>query len=103
MRLQELRRPVAQLCQPGTMGHLCQRPVLKRNLSIALAVGCLLSLRHRAQAGRRPTRREVRELIFRIVTENPTWGAPRIYGELQMLGFDSLGAHGFALGATSPS
>ena len=27
-------------------------------------------------------------MIFRIVAENPTWGAPRIHGELQMLGFD---------------
>ena len=27
-------------------------------------------------------------LIFRMVAENPTWGAPRIHGELKMLGFD---------------
>jgi transposase InsO family protein len=32
--------------------------------------------------------RELRELIFRMVVENPTWGAPRIHGELKMLGFD---------------
>jgi hypothetical protein len=31
---------------------------------------------------------ELRELIFRVVAENPTWGAPRIHGELKMLGFD---------------
>jgi transposase InsO family protein len=31
---------------------------------------------------------ELRELIFRMVAENPTWGAPRIHGELKMLGFD---------------
>jgi putative transposase len=28
------------------------------------------------------------ELIFRIVAENSTWGAPRIHGELLKLGFD---------------
>ena len=38
--------------------------------------------------GRRQTSKEVRELIFRVVIENPTWGAPRIHGELLMLGFD---------------
>ena len=27
-------------------------------------------------------------LIFRMVAENPTWGAPRIHGELKLLGFD---------------
>jgi repressor of nif and glnA expression len=32
--------------------------------------------------------RELRELIFRMVAENRTWGAPRIHGELRMLGFD---------------
>jgi transposase InsO family protein len=32
--------------------------------------------------------RELLELIFRMVAENPTWGAPRIHGELKMLGFD---------------
>jgi hypothetical protein len=24
-----------------------------------------------------------------MVAENPTWGAPRIHGELKMLGFDT--------------
>src|ERR1035441_1570313 len=40
------------------------------------------------QVGRRQTSKEVRELIFRMVVENPTWGAPRIHCELLMLGFD---------------
>ena len=44
--------------------------------------------RVRAQAGRRQTPKEVRRLIFQMVRENPTWGAPRIHGELLMLGFD---------------
>ena len=44
--------------------------------------------RARTQVGRRQTSQEVRELIFRMVVENPTWGAPRIHGELLMLGFD---------------
>jgi putative transposase len=42
----------------------------------------------RTKVGRRQMPKEVRELIFRMVAENPTWGAPRIHGELLMLGFD---------------
>src|ERR1700724_2204228 len=44
--------------------------------------------RVRRPVGRRQTSKEVQELIFRMVVENPTWGAPRIYGELLMLSFD---------------
>ncbi len=44
--------------------------------------------RVRTQVGRRPTSKEVRELIPRMVVENPSWGAPRIHGELRMLGFE---------------
>ena len=35
----------------------------------------------------KPVRQEIRALIFQMVAENPTWGAPRIHGELLMLGF----------------
>jgi len=42
----------------------------------------------RKPIGRKPTPKEVRELIFQMVRENPTWGAPRIHSELLMLGFD---------------
>jgi len=42
----------------------------------------------RARVGRMPTSQAVRDLIFRMVAENPTWGASRIHGELLMLGFD---------------
>src|SRR6266850_1096381 len=42
----------------------------------------------RRPVGRRQTSKEVRELIFRMVVENPRWGAPRIHGELLMLSFE---------------
>src|ERR1700682_2348013 len=38
--------------------------------------------------GRKRVSKEVRALIFRMVAENPTWGAPRIHGEVLKLGFD---------------
>lgn len=44
--------------------------------------------RHRKRAGRKCVSKQLRELIFRMVDENRTWGAPRIHGELKMLGFD---------------
>jgi putative transposase len=37
-------------------------------------------------AGRKPTRREVRQVILRIARENPRWGYQRIVGELKGLG-----------------
>src|SRR6516164_3295906 len=43
--------------------------------------------RVRRQAGRKTVSKEVRNLIFQMVAENPTWGAPRIHGELLMLRF----------------
>jgi putative transposase len=44
--------------------------------------------RHRSRPGRKRISATLREPIFRVVAENPTWGAPRIHGELTMLGFD---------------
>jgi transposase InsO family protein len=44
--------------------------------------------RHQKAFGRKRISQELRELIFRMVVENPTWGAPRIHGELLKLGFD---------------
>jgi len=43
---------------------------------------------NRVRVGRKRTSKELRQLIFQMVAENPTWGAPRIHGELQMLGFE---------------
>ena len=47
----------------------------------------LISGAHKPVARRRVSN-EVRELIFLVVVENPTWGAPGTHDELLMLGFD---------------
>jgi transposase InsO family protein len=44
--------------------------------------------RARPKGGREPVSKEIRGLIFRMAAENPTWGAPRIHGELLKLGFN---------------
>jgi len=43
--------------------------------------------RSRPRGGRPRVTGEMRELIKRMATENPAWGAPRIHGEIQKLGF----------------
>ncbi len=42
----------------------------------------------RSRAGRPKVDPELRNLIRRMSKENPLWGAPRIHGELLMLGFE---------------
>src|ERR1019366_850612 len=44
--------------------------------------------RAKSRGGRKPVNKQIRVLIFQMVAENPTWGAPRIHGELLKLGFD---------------
>src|SRR5664280_1673689 len=44
--------------------------------------------RWKSQAGRPRAQAEVRRLIREMASDNPTWGAPRIHGELLKLGFD---------------
>ena len=46
----------------------------------------LCKARKRGGGGRRISK-AIRELIFQMLAENPNWGAPRIHGELLMLGF----------------
>ena len=41
---------------------------------------------HRRQRGRPATPLQIRQLIERMVTANPLWRAPRIHGELKMVG-----------------
>ena len=38
--------------------------------------------------GRPQVSREIRDLVRRMATANPNWGAPRIHGELLRLGFE---------------
>ena len=47
----------------------------------------LCKVRKQVGGGRRMSK-QIRELIFQVVAENPSWGAPRIHGELLMLGLD---------------
>jgi putative transposase len=44
--------------------------------------------RAQKRVGKKKISKEVCDLIFRMVAENATWGAPRIHRELLMLGFD---------------
>ena len=43
---------------------------------------------HRRFIGCPSTKAEIRRLVRRMAAENPTWGAPRIQGELFLLGLD---------------
>ena len=43
--------------------------------------------RSRPRGGRPKSSEEIRVLIRRLASENPNWGAPKIHGELQKLGF----------------
>ena len=52
------------------------------------AYWAMLCKARKAVGGGRRISKEIRELIFQMVAENPTWGAPHIHGELLMLGFE---------------
>src|ERR1700693_5119358 len=48
----------------------------------------VLSRVWRPHSGTHRISKEIRDLIFQMVAENSSWGAPRIHGELLMLGFE---------------
>jgi putative transposase len=50
-------------------------------------------LSQRGKPGRPAMAKEVRDLIRTMWQSNPTWGAPRIVGELQKLGIDVEDLH----------
>jgi hypothetical protein len=53
--------------------------------------------------GRPRTDREIRALIRRMSRENPLWGAPRIHGELLMLGVEVAESSGQVYGPPPPT
>ena len=50
--------------------------------------GFRLFWRWRSRSGRPSVEREIRDLIRRMSSANPLWGAPRIHGELLKLGIE---------------
>src|ERR1700730_12390851 len=62
--------------------------VVRRHRSGFKLYWAMLCKTRKPVGGGRRISRESRALIFQMVAQNPTWGAPRIHGELLMLGFD---------------
>jgi len=67
------------LVQPETV-------VRWRRAGFTLYWAVLCGVRKRVGGGRRISK-QIRDLIFQMVAENPSWGALRIHGQLLMLGF----------------
>jgi len=65
----------------GHPGNSC--PLAQNRVSPVLEVG----FQSQWTDGKKTGSQEVRDLIYRMAAGNPSWGAPRIHGELLMLGF----------------
>jgi hypothetical protein len=73
--------------------------VVRWHRAVFRLYGSLIS-KVRRQVGRKTLSQEVRDLIFQMVAENSSWGAPRIHGELLMPRLRRLGTYYFALDVT---
>jgi len=72
-------RDILHIVKPATV--IAWRRSLFRNFWRAVS-----RAGRRKKPGRKPAPRDLREIIRRMARENPTWGAPRIHGELVMQG-----------------
>ena len=77
-----------------------RRPLAARAVSQVLGAAIEACMRRRR--GRPATAVEIRRLIERMVAANPLWRAPRIHGELKMLGIADLRAHGLPNSPDTP-
>src|SRR5215470_13262585 len=98
----QTQRSAAKIEQPGSI--ILDRPVhdlagLEIRVDIRATRNCdvlaseavqavLVEVTQPKQPGRPRTCSEIRKLIQTMATANPTWGAPRVHGELKKLGFN---------------
>src|SRR5258707_15380658 len=82
--------PTDTVPEEAPHGYLGSEPVLTTHTVVGwhrAGFRLFWKWRSRKQGGRPKTTAEIRRLIRRLAQENPTWGAPKIHGELQKLGF----------------
>jgi len=86
---QQLAAIIGQFCSPWKKALIVVTPeTVVRWQQAGFRLYWRLISKVKKPIGRRQTPKQVRQLIFRMVAENTTWGAPRIHGELLMLGLD---------------
>jgi hypothetical protein len=82
-----LGRPLPDLAGLGIRVDI--RASGNRNVLASRTVQTVLAevISSETPCGRPRTRSEIRKLIHTMAIANPTWGAPRVHGELKKLGF----------------